>query len=60
MVTLRPTYSEISLTKKVTWPGGGGGGGVALSVECATPGEEVMGSIPAVAIRSLLVGSMSV
>ena len=33
---------------------GGGGGGVA------TPGEEVPGSIPAVAARSLLVGSVSV
>ena len=44
--------------------GGGkrGGGGVAeaQSVERATPGEEVPGSIPAVAARSLLVGSVSV
>ena len=39
--------------------GGGGGGAVAQSVEHATPGEEVPGSIPAVA-RSLLVGSVSV
>ena len=38
----------------------GGGGGVAQSVERATPGEEVLGSIPAVAARSLLVGSVSV
>ena len=37
--------------------GGGGGGG---SVERATPGEEVPGSIPAVAARSLLAGSVSV
>ena len=40
--------------------GGGGGGGVAQSVERSTPGEEVPGSIPAVAARSLLFGSMSV
>ena len=36
------------------------GGAVAQSVECTTPGEEVLGSIPAVAARSLLVGSVSV
>ena len=36
------------------------GGAVAQSVERATPGEKVPGSIPAVAARSLLVGSMSV
>ena len=36
------------------------GGAVAQSVERATPGEEVSGSIPAVAARSLLVGSVSV
>ena len=40
--------------------GGGGGGGVAQSVERATPGEDVPGSIRAVAARSLLVGSVSV
>ena len=40
--------------------GGGGGGSVAQSVECATPGEEVSGSIPTGAARSLLVGSVSV
>ena len=46
--------------------GGGGritsiaGGAVAQSVESATPGEEVPGSIPAAATRSLLVGSVSV
>ena len=33
---------------------------VAQPVERATPGEEVVGSIPAVAARSLLVGSVSV
>ena len=38
----------------------GGGGAVAQSVECATPGEEVPGSIPAGTARSLLVGSVSV
>ena len=36
------------------------GGAVAQSVERATPDEEVPGSIPAVAARSLLVGSASV
>ena len=36
------------------------GGAEAQSVERATPGEEVPGSIPAVAARSLLVGSVSV
>ena len=36
------------------------GGAVAQSVERATPDEEVPGSIPAVAARSLLVGSVSV
>ena len=35
-------------------------GAVAQSVQRATPGEEVPGSIPAVAARSLLVGSVSV
>ena len=33
---------------------------VAQSVERATPGEEVPGSIPAVATHPLLVGSVSV
>ena len=33
---------------------------VAQSVERATPGQEVAGSIPAVAAHSLLVGSVSV
>ena len=36
------------------------GGAVGQSVERATPGEEVPGSIPAVAARSLLAGSVSV
>ena len=35
-------------------------GAVAQSVERATAGEEVPGSNPAVAARSLLVGSVSV
>ena len=35
-------------------------GAVAQSVERATPGEEVPGSIPPVAARSLLAGSVSV
>ena len=39
---------------------GWGGGAIAQSVERATPGEEVPGSIPAVAASSLLVGSLSV
>ena len=38
----------------------GWGGGVSQSVECATPGEQAPGSIPPVAARSLLVGSVSV
>ena len=40
--------------------GGGGGGAVAQSVVRATSGEEVLGSIPAVAACSLLVRSVSV
>ena len=36
------------------------GGAVAQSVEHATPGEEIPGSIPVVAARSLLFGSVSV
>ena len=36
------------------------GGAVAQSVERATPGEEVPGSIPAVVARFLLVGPVSV
>ena len=37
----------------------GPGGAVAQSVERATPGEEVLGATPAMAARSLLVGSVS-
>ena len=40
--------------------GGGGNGVVAQSVERETRCEEVLGSIPFVAARSLLVGSVSV
>ena len=40
--------------------GGGGGGGGVQSAQRATPGEKVPGSFPAVAARSLLVGSLSV
>ena len=36
------------------------GGRSSSAVERATPGEEVPGSIPAVAARSLQVGSVSV
>ena len=36
------------------------GGAVAQTVERTTPGEEIPGSIPAVAAHSLLVGSGSV
>ena len=35
-------------------------GSVAQSVERAIPGEEVLGSIPAVAANTLLVGSVSI
>ena len=40
--------------------GEGGGGRGSSAVKRATPGEEDPGSIPAVAARSLLVGSVSV
>ena len=43
-------------TESLHLGGGGGGGAVAQSVERATPGEEILGSITAVAARSLLVG----
>ena len=36
------------------------GGAVAQSAERAAPGEEVVGSIPTVAARTLLVGSVLV
>ena len=42
------------------WDATLGGGGGAQLVERSTPGEEVTGLIPAVAARSLLVGSVSV
>ena len=42
------------------WGVGGGGGAVTLSVERATPCEEVLDPITAVAARSLLFGSVSV
>ena len=54
-VALRHITRHVTVLKKT-----GGGGGVAQSVERATPGEEVPGSIAAVAARSLLVGSVSV
>ena len=47
-------------TKNTTLAKGGGGGAVAQSVERAAPGEAVLGSIPAVAARFLLFGSVSV
>ena len=46
--------------QKQTWTRLGMGSAVAQSVERATPGEEVMGLIPTVAARSLLVGSVTV
>ena len=39
---------------------GEGGGALVQSVELTTPGEEVVGSIPTVVARFLLVGSVSV
>ena len=54
-----PTILEQGQVEK-TCLSGGGGGGVAQSVERATPGEKVPGSITAAAARSLLVGSVSV
>ena len=51
-------HSNVACTITSHIGGGGGGGAVAQSVERATPGE-VPGSIPAVAARSLLVGSVS-
>ena len=36
------------------------GGAVVQSVEHATPGDEVLGSIPAVVARSLFFGTVSV
>ena len=58
------TISRISLGFGAIFPSESstirGGGAVAQSVERATPGEEVLCSIPAVATHSLLVGFMSV
>ena len=39
--------------------GWGGGGARARLIKRATPGEEVVGLIPSVAARSILVGSVS-
>ena len=50
-------FENKSLSLSYSW---GGGGGAVAQVEHATPGQEVPGSIPAVAARSLLVGSVSV
>ena len=56
-----PCYNQQPSTISTLWGGGGGVGGAgSQSVEHATPGEEVPGSIPAVAAGSLLVGSVSV
>ena len=54
------TAVVLHMSSRYSYGGGGGGGAVAQSVERSTPGEEVSGSIPAVAARSLLVGSVSV
>ena len=54
-VSLSPSYTPF-----VSLPLLRSEGAVAQSIERATPGEEVLGSIPAVAARSLLVGSVSV
>ena len=48
------------VTSDIRELGGGGGGAVAQSVERAASGEEVPGSIPVVAARSLLFESVSV
>ena len=50
---LKPIFLQSTVAE-----GRGGGGTVVQSVERATPGEDVQGSIPAVA--ALLVGSVSV
>ena len=50
----------VSQTFSLVAPLIGGGGGVAQSIERATPGEEIPGSILAADARSLLVGSVSV
>ena len=55
-------YTELihGLHRTNTWSTPNPGGAGSQSVERTTPGEEVPGSIPAVAARSLLVGSVSV
>ena len=50
-----PLLCSSAVPVAVDGGGGGGGGAVAQSVERATPGEQVPGSIPVVAARSLLV-----
>ena len=59
---LFPRFRLTNIFFRLYWGGGGGGGAAAVdqSVERATPGEEVPGSIPAMAARSLLAGSVSV
>ena len=56
LVFFASAASNIAVFKRLE----GGGGAVAQSVELTTPGEEVLGSIPTVTARSLLVGSVSV
>ena len=53
-------YNLFSMNVATNIGGGGGGGRGGSAVERATPGEEVPGSIPAVAARSLQAGSVSV
>ena len=60
MVLCNRRFSMLKKEQAIFSEGGWGGGAVAQSVEDATPDEEVPGSIPAVAARSLLVGSVSV
>ena len=52
--------TQVLIVSVCVWGGGGGGAHGNSAVERATPGEEVPGSIPAVAARSLLVGLVSV
>ena len=57
-VELHPSIIDATLIPSILlWSCGGA---VAQSVGCETSGEEVPGSIPAVAARSLLVVSVSV
>ena len=58
-----PTNENVTFIRKKKrniWGGGGGGGAIAQSVEQANLGGEVVGSIPAAAVCSLLDGSVSV